>query len=169
MAIREGPHPRYPTVLVEVLVWYKTSVPDPEQHDLGERIQGSGYSQVKSADCAKYFRLKLSNTTKRKARADAKKIALLLLANPVTETFKIRKVEKFVGGCDENGNSCDFSLRRANRLRGVSNLAPPWAITDGSRRCDTGLAGRMAGPRARPRFRISRKGMGEKDVSGLPR
>jgi len=80
-------------VLVQMLVWYKPTVLDPERADLLDRLRGQGYDFVEAASRAKFFQLKLANTTLRKARIHARKVGTLLLANPVTEVFEIIKVE----------------------------------------------------------------------------
>lgn len=91
-AVRKGKKPTL--VLVQMLVHSKPDVPDPEKEDALSKLQGLGYTQVAGVKRAKFFQLKFSGLTENEAWEKAEKIGAELLANPVTEVFKILNIEK---------------------------------------------------------------------------
>jgi phosphoribosylformylglycinamidine synthase len=80
-------------VLVQMLVRYKPSIPDPQKKNLNDSLSALGYKLVSVVDNAKFFQMKFTDCTLRRARADAREAGEKLLANPVTEIFEIIKVE----------------------------------------------------------------------------
>lgn len=86
-------HQEYPLVRVEILVRTLPGVPDPSTSEILEQLSTQSSNLVTSVSRAKYFQIKLANTTLRKAKANGAKMAKALLANPVIEYFEIHKVE----------------------------------------------------------------------------
>lgn len=85
-------HRIYGSIEARILVRYKKGVPDPEKAALLSQFHENGFDQITNADRAKYFQVKFPQTTLRKARAEAKKVAKVLLANQTIECFEILSV-----------------------------------------------------------------------------
>lgn len=88
-------------VQVEIRVQYKAEVPDPEKTALVPQLHSAGFGQVIAVEKGKYFQIKLANVTLRKARAIANQVSKILLANPVTESFKLLKIEVLIPHPDD--------------------------------------------------------------------
>ena len=84
---------KHALVRVQLLVRYKPEVPDPERFTLLGNLQDFGWTQIIEARRGKYFDLKFKDSSIREARAAARAVGKILLANPVTETFEVIKVE----------------------------------------------------------------------------
>ncbi len=75
-----------------VLVQLKGEVLDPEGRAIQETLKSQGIQSVASIQVAKRYVLELEGDTS-KAEATAKDIASRYLANPVAQTFIVKRLE----------------------------------------------------------------------------
>lgn len=75
----------------EIIVQLKREVLDPEGRAIHETLGRLGFRALKGVTVSKRYELELEGS-EGEAQEAAKKIAAEYLANPVSETFEIRKI-----------------------------------------------------------------------------
>jgi phosphoribosylformylglycinamidine synthase PurS subunit len=79
---------------VEVVVLPRTGVNDPEGEAILGGLHSLGFAGVDQVRAGRLFRLKLDSESEDDALMQATAMAERLLANPVIQSFEVRRVER---------------------------------------------------------------------------
>jgi len=76
-------------VRAQVYVTYKPGVLDPQGQTVCHTLRDRGQSEIQDVRIGKYIEIELAEMPKERAEALLKRISDELLANPVTESFRV--------------------------------------------------------------------------------
>lgn len=91
MGVEDGDARRW---LVEVVVLPRSGVNDPEGEAILGGLHSLDFAGVDQVRAGRLFRLELTSPTEHDATVQATAMAERLLANPVIQTFEVRRVER---------------------------------------------------------------------------
>ena len=74
---------------IKVIVTLKSGVLDPQGKAIQQTLNGMGFANVKDVRQGKYFDIDINENDEQKAKLAAEEICKKLLANQVSEDFKI--------------------------------------------------------------------------------
>ena len=74
---------------VKVIVTLKDGVLDPQGKAIQQTLNGMGFSEINEVRQGKYFDIEVSTTDEKKARTKAEEMCKKLLANLLSEDYKI--------------------------------------------------------------------------------
>lgn len=76
-----------------IFVSLRKGILDPEAEEIKKTIQNLGYNNIKNISKGKFFDIEVNNAKEENNKKKISSISNELLANPVTENFKIIKLK----------------------------------------------------------------------------